>query len=123
MRTYDDYKLCKESYDSQKKAGRYNPASVLLTNWKGSKRRFVLGCGDSDDIFVFIGNSHPQLAVVTINEKYGYCGLEIFDLAEDCKTADLFLDSPESIADALGRNGLDLSPMTIAKRLASYIDA
>ena len=116
-------KLVNESWKSQSKAGRLNPATVLLIRHKGKKVRCVLGCGSSDSISVFLRSD--LLFVVNVNHGLQYAGLQVFDLADNygmdgCPIGEVFLQADYEIAGVLGPRGTDLSPLTIAKRLEPH---
>ncbi len=122
---WERYKVCRESWESQRKAGRYNPASVLIL--KASKRsprvRCVLSCGDSDDVSFY--TDRGVIVVVSMNRGLDYCGLQVFSRDEkiagypvgESMGEGLFLQGQEQIEESLGRKGLDLSDRTIARRL------
>lgn len=124
MRTFHDYRLVSESFESQCKARRYNPATVLRMKHKGVKRRFVLGCGSNDNVTVL--REGDLLFVVSVNHGLEYAGLEVFDLGEvpdedqHGPMGIAFLQADYEIAEILGPRGVDLTPITIAKRLADY---
>jgi hypothetical protein len=120
MRKYNNYKFRRETYEKQSKARRFNPATELVT----PKGVFTLGCGESDAVHVFTENS--LLYVVSLNTRYDYVGLEIFNPKDDIDSCnalnEIFLQGCEQIEDILGKRGLDLLPINIAKRLAQYCE-
>lgn len=73
-----DYKLCRENSASQHAAGRYNPATVLLWEYKRRKYRAVIGAGSSDELGVF--RAGDEIIVVSRNCGMGYVGAECFPL-------------------------------------------
>jgi hypothetical protein len=60
------------------------------------------------------------LYVVSINTSLGYVGLTAYGIQEDDEVGEVFLQNDDEIQDMLGRQGLDLCPVTIARRLAEY---
>lgn len=109
-------------------AGRYNPGRIAhFTNrWK----KFIaeLPNGSSDDAYFFReGNT---IYALSVNRSFGYCGLTEYDADPSLCNKDehsnrllasegssVFLQYDHEIESALGKRGLDLSPLTIAKRL------
>lgn len=130
MRTIEA-KICLESWDRADAAGRVNQGSVALLNYK--RRPFVvpLSAGDSDSVYLF--RERSTLVVLSINERFGYCGAQLFDLDAftpdaitpkrfaPAEVGDVFLQ--DNVEDTLGPRGLDLTPATIARRLAVLVDA
>jgi hypothetical protein len=53
------------------------------------------------------------------NEKFPYVGIERF--LGNAHRGNLFLSKNESIEDVLGKRGLNLKPVTMAKKLARYL--
>jgi hypothetical protein len=77
MRTVNGYKIVYEEWETQKEAGRYNPALEL--HYKG--KAYTLACGSTDDVNVFEDNT--VLFVMSQNWGLEYCGLQVFDLDTD----------------------------------------
>lgn len=122
LRTYHDWRRSRESAESQLAAGRYNPALVAELR---NGRKLLLSAGGDDSIDIF--RCGDELLVLTINERYGYCGLEVFLPAANpteyqAADRDLFLQSDDDIEAYLGRRGLDYSPLHVAKVLYLAID-
>jgi hypothetical protein len=109
------FKLCRESYESQSKAGRYNPARVV----KVDSERFLIGAGTNDDVDVF-KEGGPYLVLV-VNRGLGYCGLEVFSPGDCEPSGEVFLQADYEIEDVLGKRGLGLADATIARRLYWFI--
>lgn len=116
-------KAYRESFESQSKAGRYNPATVVKWEHKGHKRRHVLGVGESDDYSIFVDTTDDTLYVVCTNNRYGYAGIQGYrpDDQEPDEALSVFLQNDYAIAESLGRKGVDLSHRTILNRLISQI--
>ena len=108
-----------ETYEEQRKAGRYNPANVMRYN----RRNYTLSCGDSDDVYAYAeGKGKSRLLyVVSLNRRYDYVGLQFFGL-EGQEVGSIFCQGEEHYCDILGPKGLDLMPYNIAKSLRQYCD-
>jgi hypothetical protein len=115
MRTFHNFTLRKESWESQREAGRYNPATELVTG----KHVFTLSCGDSDSVYMF--REYDELIVLSLNTRYDYCGVEIFDLKTGSEIGNVFCQSEEEYTDTLGPLGLNLTPLHIAARLSACV--
>lgn len=76
MTTFE-YKVKRESAESQREGGRYNPAKVLLWAVGDRKYRAILPCGSSDEYDVFRDGS--ELFCVSRNTGLGYAGLSRYD--------------------------------------------
>jgi hypothetical protein len=63
---------------------------------------------------------HGITYVLSRNEQLPYVGIERF--LGNAPKGGLFLGRPESIEEALGKRGLELTPMTMVKRLAAYLE-
>ena len=124
MQRFYDYKICRESAESQRAAGRYNPASVLL--WEStykrvkSRHRLILDAGESDYITVYRDKREGLVFILSVNYRYDYCGLQVYSEPAGGPVGGVFCQGSEQIADCVGPRGLDLSDRTIAKRLAVY---
>lgn len=110
MRTLSisEYEFETETYEEQRAAGRYHPASVIV--WRGY--RHTIGAGTSDDVNLF--EEGGRLYVTATNKGLGYIGLEIFEDGEPA--GDTFTQD----YDDPGAYILGLSPIYAAKRLAEY---
>lgn len=114
-------KVYRESPESQRNAGRYNPASVIKPIIKGVKRRHVLPCGDSDRVSFWLEGE--TVYCLSISHRLGYCGLTAYapEDQERNESTEVFCQSEEQYTELLGPRGLDLSERTIANRLANYL--
>ncbi len=116
MKTYHDWALGSESWDEQRDAGRYNPASQVRIDG-GPVLTIGAGGGDTVDVF----QEHGLYFVVSVNHGLEYCGLEVFDKDGDqLAEGNVFLQADHEVSEALGPRGVDLTPMVIAKRLSVY---
>lgn len=124
-----DGKFCRESYENQQKAGRYNPASVFKFTHPDLKItcRAVLSKGDDDACWVYYCKETKLVYAVSINMRMEYCGVEAFEFTVDetrieARDQDqLFFHSEEQFRDVLGKRGLDLAARTIARRLIDHL--
>ena len=126
-----DYRLTKESEQRQRAAHRENPCTVLIMRWRKRKMLCPLSCGNSDSVHVF--RDRNQLVVLSINERYGYAGVEIFDLSNADESEYVngafepriigshFSQSEEELTEIVGRNPFDYTPRTIATRLCGVV--
>lgn len=122
-------KLVQESWDSQRNAGRYNPADVFIFEHpKFGRCKAVIGSGESDHVTFWLKDD--ILYVVSVNYRMGYCGVDHFEFSQEKKRVDyinqypsgLFCQSEESYSEILGRRGLGLADRTIAKRLIEALE-
>lgn len=115
----------RESWESQRRAGRYNPALVALFD----NRRHVLPVGDSDyfTLYRVKGDDSGRVWCVSISTRFGYCGACSFlpDDTERDESAEVFCDTSQAITEVLGRaDGIDeLTERTIARRLIAHVEA
>jgi hypothetical protein len=115
-------KIRLESEASRREGGRYNPASVALWDENcgrfACRHRLILSAGDSDSLeFYREGN---EVIALSLNTRLGYCGIQVYDETMGEQIGELFVQTDYEIADILGRKGVDLAPMTIAKRLYAH---
>lgn len=101
------YQWDTETQEEQRKAGRYNPAQVII--WRG--HRYAIGAGSRDDVDLFTEGG--ALYVLARNYGLTYAGLEIFKDGE--RIADTFTDYEEQAGYLCG-----LTAVYAAKRLAEY---
>jgi hypothetical protein len=105
-----EYELDRETWEEQREAGRYNPATVVI--WRG--HRYAIGAGSRDDVDLF--EEGGALYVLARNSGLNYAGLQVFRDGDEI--ADTFTDYEEQ-ADYLN----ELSAIYAAKRLANWCDA
>lgn len=122
MRTITNWRVRSEPYAWQRQAGRYNPGRQLIIKEKGYRRIVPIGAGSSDDVEVF--RDGDLYYVVSMNAAYDYAGLETFpaDPLAHQAGGEIFLQADHEIREILGPRGLQLTPRTIARRLAEYLD-
>jgi hypothetical protein len=111
-----------ESEESQRKAGRYNPAYVISYRTKHGRRSRIIGAGSQDHLDVV--KEGDETFVVTRNYGLNYVGLEVFDdrfPGPDGKVGDVFAQNDWEVEEYLGKRGLDLTAHTIARRLSEYV--
>jgi len=112
-----DYRTELESWESQRTAGRYNPATVLKVD--GHAAEYTLGAGRSDSLTVFVQGN--EILVLSVNHGLGYVGLEIFDSADGSQIGERFYQDEDELKQSVGPKGLDYSERTLATRLANEI--
>ena len=110
MRTIHNYKLQTETWESQSKAGRYNPATEIVYRDKRGIHTYTTGAGTSDSINVF--REGEETYILIVNDQLGYAALEIPGSIEV-----VFFQSTYS---ELREDFHELSPITQVKILLSY---
>jgi hypothetical protein len=115
-------KLLRESLESQRRAGRHNPAAVIRQTIDGAKRRHVLPIGDDDDCALFVRAG--RVFCVSWNARLDYCGVQAYDAddQEPREELSIFAQGLEQVAELLGPRGLELSVRTIARRLIDRLE-
>ncbi len=89
----------------------------LILEYQG--KCYILNAGTSDKVHVFtLGIS---LYVLTINDSLEYIGLDAYMPPEQEAINTIFLHSEQQIVDVLGRRWKQMSPVTMAYRLISYL--
>lgn len=116
MRTIHNWTTEEEDYESQRAAGRYNPALVLKFRDKEGVHEGIIASGHSDDIYVH--REGDQTYVQSINHRLGYVGLQVWrgDKFDDV----IFIQNESEVEDILGKGGLDKSPIWITKVLSNW---
>ena len=114
MRKFNNYKICKESFDDMREAGRFNPSLEITFRDKKGSHIHKLGAGYSDDIHVY--RQYDETYVLAQNTRLGYLGLEVFNGPD--QTGDIFLEQHQ-VEETIGRD--DLEPFTIIRRLMPYL--
>jgi hypothetical protein len=79
MRSFKDYRICRESWESASAAGVCNPRLVLLYGKR--RRRFVLKAGGGDDVYCWCDGrgADRRLLVLSLCSSLGYMGLSVYD--------------------------------------------
>ena len=121
MRTIHDWSW-EHDYDAMREQGMYNPPTRITLQGK-DKVSFLIGAGSRDEITILAEGTGPdrRYYVVCVNHGLAYAGVEIFNVTGE-PAGDMFLQYDHEVADILGPRGVGLTPITIAKRLAQYID-
>ena len=114
MKRMKNHSISKESTDEMIAAGRFNPSLEIVFEDSSGIHRNKLSAGYSDEIHIYSEGS--LICILSINNRIGYIGLEVFD--GDQPFGDIFLQG-EQILEALGKN--NLSPFTIIRRLMAFI--
>jgi len=113
MRT-PNYSIRKESYESQREAGRYNPGLELVIG----NRVMPISAGHGDDIDV--RTEGGEVFVLARNYRMGYVGLEVFD-AEGERVGDIFIQSEDEAKELMGPQGIHYSAPYCIRLLLNYI--
>jgi hypothetical protein len=96
MRQTKKYTRIIQSYEAEKQAVnydnqlRYNPALVI--EYKGNK--YITGAGYSDKLTVFVDKE--EIAILSQNDKLGYCGIQFLDIQTGKETASAFFHEHET---------------------------
>jgi len=109
-----DYRLQKESWKSQKAAGRYNPGLEITFRDATGKHTHPISAGSYDDIYVY--REKKETFVLSKNDRLGYMGIEVFE--GEYNNGDIFIQSPEQVAEIVGKA---TAPHVIIKRLVEYL--
>ena len=118
MRTIKDFKLQNETFEDQRKAGRYNPALELIFRDKKGFHTVKIGAGTSDRIYVF--REDWETIVLSINSGLNYAGIEVFNGREHL--GEKFVQYDYEIQEYLGIKDVDdLTEINVAKRLYNHI--
>lgn len=105
-----------ETWEEQKKAGRYNPALVA----KIGKIRLILECGSSD--YTYFWKDKTNYYVLSLNYRLGYVGLTEYNKkGEQTIGGDIFLQTDYELEEILGKNWEDKSPAWIKRVLINYL--
>ena len=114
MTKVKNYSITKESTDEMVAAGRFNPSLEIIFRDRNGTHRHKLSAGYRDDIHVY--REAGQTSVLSVNERLGYIGLEVFEGSQPA--GDIFLQEGQ-VVEILGRT--DLAPFTIIRRLMEFI--
>lgn len=112
------FSLKEESYESQRTAGRYHPASVAVWRDRTGKHAAVISAGGRDDVYMF--REGTDIFCLALNTGLQYAGLEVFNEQTGKFEEGMFLQADYEVEEILGRNGIDKSPIWIARVMASY---
>ncbi len=95
-----------------------NERTVLKYRDKRGKHEVELSCGYYDEVEAF--KERDRTFVLSWNDRLEYAGVECFKGHE--KLSELFIQDSQDIEAVLGKHGLELTPMTIVKRLAKALE-
>ncbi len=110
----------------------HNPPKLIEVMHKGTP--ILLRAKGSDVYTPTIANDDGIYYVMTIDRMYQYVGMSLFVVKDEHNgqepipsdgvepLSEIFLQSDHEIESMLGSRGLDYSDMTIARRLASYLN-
>lgn len=120
-------KYCRESIESQCRAGRYNPASVFKFEHPtlGITCRAVLASGNSDCVSMWLFDS--LVFCVNTNRSLGYCGIQMFEFTEQDTRIEageedgVFFQNEEDAKEIIGKHLWDYTERTIARRLIDHL--
>ncbi len=119
MRTIHYWKVQEESYENQRKAGRYNPAREILYRDKTGNHMVAIGAGTGDAIDMF--REGIDTIIMSTSYRLNYVGIEVFRDGE--LIHDRFLQDDWELGEVLGIGDVDdLEPITIAKRLYNRME-
>lgn len=127
-------KILRESLERQRDGQRVNPASVAKLHYRQRVYMLPLSSGESDSVYFF--RNGREVRVLSINERYGYCGMQVYELNdtespyyrnakryEADQVAEFFSQSEDEMRELVGPRGLDYSPTTLVARLSEYVTA
>ena len=114
MKRVKRFRIQKEPVEDAVRAGRFHPSLEIVFRDRSGKHTHKIGAGYSDEIHVF--REDGVTYVLALNSALPYVGIEAFEGKD--KTGDLFLQEHQ-VAEVLGRD--DLAPVTMVKRLQSYL--
>ena len=114
MQRVKNYSISKEATDEMITARRFNPCLEIVFENDSGIHRHKLSAGYSDNLHIY--REAGLTCVLSINNRIGYIGLEVFDGNQPA--GDIFLQG-DQILETLERN--NLSPFTIIRRLLAFI--
>jgi hypothetical protein len=113
MRRINNYRIFKETTEEMIAGGKFNPC-LKITFVDGSGRHtHKLASGYGDKIHVY--RNADLTCVLSVNERLGYVGLEIFN--GDDAVGDVFLQG-DQVTETLGKS--ELAPFTIIRKLMEF---
>jgi hypothetical protein len=114
MRRINNYSIFKETTEEMIAGGRFNPCLKITFIDRSGRHTHNVGSGYADDIHAY--RNAELTCVLSVNERLGYVGLEVFN-GEDA-VGDIFLQG-DQVTETLGR--IDLAPFTIIRKLMESI--
>ena len=117
-------------------AQHYNPHDNVVVRVNRKPWELETGAGSSDDVDVFAEGD--RIYILSMNHRLGYVGLAEYVLDEkhveehqqsggdeDYSSIgvanEIFIQNEDEVVEILGPKGLDLSPMTIVRKLGEYL--
>lgn len=79
-----------------------------------------IAAGRSDQVHVFKEDS--LLYVLSVNYRFEYIGVEVFDTATGEEQESIFVDNEWNLKEYFGKNWRDAAPITIVKKLMEYMN-
>jgi hypothetical protein len=114
MRRINNYRIFKETTEEMIAGGRFNPCLKITFVDRSGRHTHRLTSGYSDEIHAY--RNADLTCVLSVNERLGYVGLEVFN-GEDA-VGDVFLQG-DQVTETLGKS--DLAPFTIIRKLMQFI--
>jgi hypothetical protein len=114
MRRVNHYTICKEFVEDMTAAGRFNPCLEITFRDRSGAYTHKLSAGYDDDLHVY--RESGLIFVLSLNNRLGYVGLEVFSGANPA--GEIFLQG-DQVTETLGRN--DVAPFTAIRRLIDLI--
>lgn len=114
MKKLKQYEVSWETPDEMIAAGRVNPGLEITFRLGRVRYKYKISAGNADYIHIYREGS--QIFVLSVNDRLGYVGLEVF--AGNDSAGDIFLQG-DQVQETLGRN--NLSPPTMIRRLLDII--
>jgi hypothetical protein len=79
-----------------------------------------IAAGRSDQVHVF--KEDALLFVLSVNYRFEYAGLEVFDAATGEEHESIFVDSEWNLREYFGANWRDAAPMNIVKKFMEHMN-
>lgn len=79
-----------------------------------------IAAGRSDQVHVF--KEEATLYVLSINYRFEYAGIEVFDAATGEEQESIFVDNEWNLKEYFGAKWRDAEPMTIVKKFMEYVN-
>ena len=115
MKKITNYQISKESFEAMREAQRFNPALEIRFRDRSGEHIQTLIAGYDDDLYVY--REAGETYVLSLNQRLGYVGLQVFEGSE--AQGEIFLQDGQ-VEEILGH--LDYAPYTIIRRLREYVN-
>jgi len=79
-----------------------------------------IAAGRSDQIHVF--KEDAMLYILSINYRFEYAGIEVFDAATGEEYESIFVDNEWNLREYFGATWRDAAPMNIVKKFMEYMN-